>query len=140
MIILEAQRLLLRHFTFDDLDDLAIIQADPDTMRFLPAGPRSPEQTRQDIERAIARQAQYGFSLWATVHQADNRLIGSTDREEVRDHLPRTGCGDVGVDPIVRVCLAVRCDEPANEIGAAVEAASELRNNCNERLVQQFGG
>jgi [ribosomal protein S5]-alanine N-acetyltransferase len=88
---LETDRLLLRPLCPDDLDSLAAIQADPEVMRYFPSGSRSIEQTRIDLERCILIQAEYGFSLWATIERESGLLIGRSgllpqtlqDRREV---------------------------------------------------------
>src|SRR5438874_8241993 len=95
--VLETDRLLLRHFTPDDLDDLAAIYGDADVMRYIGAGAvKTREQTAAMMEFAfidnrrawpaetLARLPQLGraierdahFSLWATVYKPDNKLIG----------------------------------------------------------------
>ena len=76
MLVVETERLILRHLTHEDADGLAEIQGDPEVMRHFPSGPRTREETRRDLERCIALQVQHGFSLWATVDRADGRLIG----------------------------------------------------------------
>jgi ribosomal-protein-alanine N-acetyltransferase len=76
MLVIETERLVLRHLTPDDLDALAEIQADPEVMRHFPSGPRDRDETRRDLERCIALQARHGFSLWAAVDRAEGRLIG----------------------------------------------------------------
>ena len=97
VIVLETPRLILRHFTPDDLDDLAAIYADPEVTRYIGNGAvKTREQTAAMMEfaftdnrrawslatlarlpqltRAIERDAH--FSLWATIYKPDNRLIG----------------------------------------------------------------
>ena len=96
-IVLETQRLILRHFTPDDLDDLAAIYADPEVMRYLGSGAvKTRDETAKMMEfafidnrrawsdetlalkpqlrRAIERDASFG--LWATIDKRDKRLIG----------------------------------------------------------------
>jgi ribosomal-protein-alanine N-acetyltransferase len=75
MKVLETERLLLRRLTFADLDDLATLYADPATMRFLD-GPRTRQQMWGEIAGCLANYEQTGCSFWATIHKADNRLIG----------------------------------------------------------------
>jgi len=75
-LILETDRLALRHLSLDDLDDLAAIQSDPEVMRYFPSGPRSREETRRDLERCISLQIEHGFSLWAAIDRAEGKLIG----------------------------------------------------------------
>ena len=75
-LVLETERLVLRHLSHDDLDALAAIQADPEVMRYFPSGPRSREEALRELERCIALQEQHGFSLWAAIEKARGRLIG----------------------------------------------------------------
>jgi ribosomal-protein-alanine N-acetyltransferase len=76
MLVLETDRLTLRHLTLDDLDAMAAIQSDPEVMRYFPAGPRSRGETLRDLERCMALQVEHGFSLWAAVDRSDDSLIG----------------------------------------------------------------
>ena len=75
MDVLTTDRLIFRHLSMHDLDDLAAIYSDPDVMRFI-YGVHTREQTRQRIEENIARYQRYGYGLWATILKQDNRLIG----------------------------------------------------------------
>ena len=97
MIVLETDRLILRHLEWSDLDALHSIMADPDVMRYIGNGfPKTRQQTERllgfwiadgerawdehtldrlpQLRRAIERDAH--FSLWATVEKESNRLIG----------------------------------------------------------------
>jgi [ribosomal protein S5]-alanine N-acetyltransferase len=97
MIVIETERLILRHLEWEDVDALAAIMGDPDVMRYIGTGA---PKTRSDVERlmgfwiadnerswpedtlarlpqlrrAIDRDAHFG--LWATVHKKDRKLIG----------------------------------------------------------------
>ena len=96
-IVLETDRLILRHFEWTDLDALAAIMGDPEVMRFIGNGAaKTREQTERlvrfwmtdnersweehtlerlpQLRRAIERDAH--CSLWATVQKRSNRLIG----------------------------------------------------------------
>jgi ribosomal-protein-alanine N-acetyltransferase len=73
--VLETERLLLRPFTADDLDDFARICGDPVVMRFYPA-PWTREEARAFIEREIASEQEQGWSRRAVIHRAGGRLIG----------------------------------------------------------------
>jgi ribosomal-protein-alanine N-acetyltransferase len=76
-VILRTDRLLLRRLTFDDLDPLAAIYADPDVRRFFPEGTLSREETREEIAWMIeVDYARYGYGLWATILEASGALIG----------------------------------------------------------------
>ncbi|MGB7158916.1 MAG: GNAT family N-acetyltransferase [Tepidisphaeraceae bacterium] len=96
-IVLETDRLILRHLEWEDLDALAAMMADPDVMRYIGNGaPKTREQTQRlmtfwiadgerawdevtlqrlpQLRRAIERDAH--FSLWATIDKQTRRLIG----------------------------------------------------------------
>ena len=76
-MLLNTNRLTIRDFTFDDLEDLSCLLANNEVMRFSLAGPLSPEQTKDHLEsRILSHYAQFGFGLWALVHSEDQKLIG----------------------------------------------------------------
>jgi RimJ/RimL family protein N-acetyltransferase len=73
--ILETSRLMLREFTLDDVDSLARVLSDSETMRFYPA-PFDRRGVENWISRNVARYAKDGFGLWAAVLKASGELIG----------------------------------------------------------------
>jgi len=77
MKILETERLLLRHLTPDDLDDLWALYCDPEITKFIPDAPRSYAEAREELEwhqHGHPRHPELG--LWATVHKASGQFIG----------------------------------------------------------------
>jgi [ribosomal protein S5]-alanine N-acetyltransferase len=64
MSILETARLLLREFTRQDADGLALVLSDPQTMRYYPA-PYDRAGVEQWIERNRRRYQGDGVGLWA---------------------------------------------------------------------------
>jgi ribosomal-protein-alanine N-acetyltransferase len=64
MKILETTRLLLREFTPEDADALALVLSDPETMRYYPA-PYDRAGVEQWIERNRQRYREDGVGLWA---------------------------------------------------------------------------
>ncbi|RLT34522.1 MAG: N-acetyltransferase, partial [Chloroflexi bacterium] len=48
MKILETDRLLLRHLTPDDLDDLWALYCDPEITKFIPDAPRSYAEAKEE--------------------------------------------------------------------------------------------
>lgn len=87
---LTTGRLVLRPLRESDLDELAAIYADPDSMRFL-GGPRTREDTRTRLGWMIGAHRDQGFGLWATTLREDGALIGRCgilvqDVEGVREH------------------------------------------------------
>lgn len=75
MTILETPRLLLREFTPEDADALALVISDPETMRFYPA-PYDRAGVEQWIERNRQRYQHDGVGLWAMELTKDKILIG----------------------------------------------------------------
>ncbi|HEY0700017.1 MAG TPA: GNAT family N-acetyltransferase [Micromonospora sp.] len=76
---LETERLLLRRFTADDLDNLVELDSDPEVMRFLTGGkPTRRETVRDEVLPAIL--AGYdrwpGFGRWVTVEKATGAFVG----------------------------------------------------------------
>jgi [ribosomal protein S5]-alanine N-acetyltransferase len=75
MVVIETPRLIFRNLTWDDLDDLAAIFADPLVTKFYPST-YTYEQTKQWMERMIDGCEQRGWGLWATIHKSDRKFIG----------------------------------------------------------------
>ena len=78
MFAIETSRLILREITGNDLENLAVIYADPVVMKFYPST-YTYEQTQQHIERITKSYRENGFGLWGTIYKADkadNVLIG----------------------------------------------------------------
>jgi len=62
--ILETERLLLREFTPNDRDELAVMVADPEQMTFYPR-PKTREEAAAWIERNLALYRERGYGVWA---------------------------------------------------------------------------
>lgn len=76
--ILETPRLGLREFARDlsDVAALNAIQSDPGHMRFYPH-PFSLDETREWIERQLARYDELGFGLWVVEDRATGEFLGN---------------------------------------------------------------
>jgi RimJ/RimL family protein N-acetyltransferase len=74
---LEAERLVLRAFRNEDLDDYAAMSADPEVMRYIGDGKTL---DRNDAWRSLATQLGHwhlrGFGMWAVTVRGDDRLVG----------------------------------------------------------------
>lgn len=75
IIICETSRLVLRHFTMDDLTALAAIHSDPEVSRFI-GGVKSLDQTRQRLEQWREEYRHNGFAKWAVILRCSGELIG----------------------------------------------------------------
>lgn len=76
-VVLETDRLVLRHLTTGDLDALAVLYADPDVRRYFPDGTRTYDETREELEWIIdVYYGRYGYGLWATILKESGAFIG----------------------------------------------------------------
>lgn len=84
MQILETPRLILREFVPEDLEALARVISDRETMRYYPA-PYDHHGVEQWIARNRARYAADGHGLWGLVLKTSDELIGDCGltRQEV---------------------------------------------------------
>jgi RimJ/RimL family protein N-acetyltransferase len=77
MIILNTERLLLRHLEPEDLDPLYVLYRDPEIRRYYPDGTRTHEETRKELEWFLhghPRRPELG--LWATVERETGEFLG----------------------------------------------------------------
>jgi [ribosomal protein S5]-alanine N-acetyltransferase len=73
---IETDRLILREFQREDIQELAPILADPKVMKFSPTGVNSVEQVQEKIEGFIACYKEFGFGKWAVILKKSNQLLG----------------------------------------------------------------
>ena len=75
MQILETPRLILREFRQDDVNALALILSDSETMRFYPA-PFDRVGVEDWISRNLRRYREQGHGLWAMILKSSGELVG----------------------------------------------------------------
>jgi ribosomal-protein-alanine N-acetyltransferase len=68
-------RLILRRMAAEDLDNVTRMHLDPRVMATL-GGVRSPEETRQWLERHMDHWRQYGFGLWLAFERETGIFAG----------------------------------------------------------------
>jgi ribosomal-protein-alanine N-acetyltransferase len=77
MIILETQRLLLRHLVMSDLDTLFQFYSDPDVIKHVPDAPRTHEETKEELEWFLNGHPKFPeLGLWATIYKETGQFIG----------------------------------------------------------------
>jgi RimJ/RimL family protein N-acetyltransferase len=119
--ILETQRLKLREFSQDDLDDLAAMVADENQMRFYPR-PKTRDEAAEWLIRNLALYEENGFGFW---------LIES---------LPDSGfLGYCGIRPLALECaseieIGWHTKKTSWNRGIATEAATAARDLAFERF------
>jgi ribosomal-protein-alanine N-acetyltransferase len=75
MKIIETERIILRQYTLDDVNDLFQILSNPITMSFWPA-PFSLEQVEEWIKRNMESYIKNGFGRWGIILKENLKLIG----------------------------------------------------------------
>jgi RimJ/RimL family protein N-acetyltransferase len=84
---IETDRLLIRKWDIArDLDDAVAIYGDAETMRFIPCGALTREQTQRFIERMMQRDEENGFGIWPVVLKANQRVIGECGVTYIPEH------------------------------------------------------
>ena len=75
--VLETSRLLLRHFTPDDLNELFALYCDGEVTQYIPGAPRNYEETKEELDRIFKEYyGRYGSGLWATILKETGAFIG----------------------------------------------------------------
>lgn len=75
--IARAERLHLRVPSMADLDALAAMWADPETMRYIGQGvPWTRDEVAARIERGAKAHAERGFCFWTVVRSDDGAILG----------------------------------------------------------------
>jgi RimJ/RimL family protein N-acetyltransferase len=118
---LVTERLILRPLRDSDLDALAAIYADPQTMRFL-GGPRTREHARTGLGWMITAHSDQGYGLWATTLRADGTLAG------------RCGILVQDVDGVTEHEIAYLLGSQWWGRGYATEAAAAIRDHARTQL------
>ena len=90
-IFLETDRLLLRRFTENDVENLVELDSDPEVMRFINGGrPTSPQEIESDFLPAFLdyyeRFAGYGF--WAAIEKSTGQFVGWFHFRPAKDAAP----------------------------------------------------
>lgn len=142
MMVLETERLLLRHLAPADLDALAAIYTDPETTRHT-GGPLTRSQTWEQLRRIEATYRRRRFGLWAVVLKSNGALIGRVGlipwtiegREEVevawllgREHWGQGLATEAG-----RACLDYACQR----LGVSRVISLILPENSRSRRVAE---
>ena len=74
---IQTERLLLRMFRREDLDNLAGLFSDPEVMRYVGEGDTvDREETDKALQSIIKHWATHGFGRWAAVDRVTNEFVG----------------------------------------------------------------
>jgi ribosomal-protein-alanine N-acetyltransferase len=123
MIILETERLLLRHLEMGDLDDLFALYSDPEMVRFIPDSPETLAETREQLEWHLNGHPRHPeLGLWATIYKENGRFVG------------RCGLLPWQIDGRSEVEVAYMIDKAFWGQGLGTEAAQAILAYAQEKL------
>ncbi|MFA6302896.1 MAG: GNAT family N-acetyltransferase [Legionella sp.] len=118
-----TERLILRPFTLLDLDDFALICADPEVMRFIGNGKAVEKEVTQGVLAwIIAQYEELGFGLLAVTLKENNKFLGF--------------CGLIKqtIDNETHIELGYRLDSAFWGKGIATEAAQAIKEYAFNQL------
>jgi ribosomal-protein-alanine N-acetyltransferase len=72
--MIETERLVLRPFKPEDLDELVQLRADPLVMRYI--GDQSREKVEQRLQYYISHYEPHGFGMWAVIDKGTRAMVG----------------------------------------------------------------
>lgn len=74
-IVIETNRMMLRHLEISDVDDLSRVLSDEESMKYYPH-PMTRAKVLHWIEWNIENYRKYGFGLWAVIRKNDMQFLG----------------------------------------------------------------
>ena len=148
-IFLETERLILRRFTEDDVENLVELDSDPEVMRYLNGGIATPREVveQQILQRFLSYYERYdGFGVWAAIERSSGAFIGwfsfrphdesRPDEAEVGYRLRRSAWGrgyaTEGAQALIR--------KGFTELGVQrVTANTYEHNSASRRVMEKVG-
>ena len=122
-IIVETERLLLRHLVMDDLDELFKLYSDPEIRKYFPDGVKNYEETKEELEWFLNGHPEHPeLGLWATIHKETGKFIG------------RCGLLPWEIDSKLEVEVAYLLDKNFWHQGLATETAKGILSYAFDNL------
>jgi RimJ/RimL family protein N-acetyltransferase len=154
-IFLETERLVLREFTTDDVDNLVELDADPEVVRWTPDESTSRDEVEHQVLPYYSRYYQEtpGFGFWALEERATGEFLGwfhlrpagghGPDEPEIGYRLRRSAWGKGYATEGSRALISrAFADHPVRRVLAetsAIHTASRrVMEKCGLRLVREF--
>ncbi len=148
-VFLETERLLLRRFTEDDVENLCDLDSDPAVMRFITGGRPTPrDEIQNDVLPAFLRYYERfaGYGFWAVIEKSSGDFLGwfhfrppqggSPDEPELGYRLRKSawgkGYGTEGSRALIRKSFT--------ELGVRRVFASTMAVNLASRRVMEKAG
>jgi RimJ/RimL family protein N-acetyltransferase len=96
--MIETERLILRPYVEGDLEGLHAIWSDPESVKFIAAGPSTPQQSWFRLLRAVGMWSVKGYGPFAILDRTKGRFLGEAGFADWRrglgerfDPFPETG-------------------------------------------------
>ena len=113
--ILQTKRLILRHLTLEDLDELFALYQNPEIRRYFPEGVLNYKDTKEELEWHMNGHPRHPeLGLWATIHKETGQFIG------------RCGLLPWEIDGKLEIEIAYLLDKHFWHLGLATEAAKGI--------------
>jgi RimJ/RimL family protein N-acetyltransferase len=148
-IVLETERLILRRFTEDDVDNLVALDSDPEVMRYLNGGIATPRELveREILPRFLSYYVRYeDFGVWAALEKSRGTFIGwfslrppdegRRDEMELGYRLRRSAWGQGYATEGARALIR----KGFTELGVQTVIATTYEQNTSSRRVMEKVG
>ncbi|HKS28463.1 MAG TPA: GNAT family N-acetyltransferase [Pyrinomonadaceae bacterium] len=140
--MLETERLVLRRFTPDDLDELVALRSDPEVRRYL--GDQSRERVEQRLQYYISHYEPHGFGMWAVLLKETGQMIGwcglmfldETPEVEVGYGVARDYWGKGLMTEAAHACLRYGFERVGLE---RIVAVAMPENHASRRIMEKLG-
>jgi RimJ/RimL family protein N-acetyltransferase len=140
--MIETERLILRRFTPDDVEELLALRTDPEVRRYL--GDQSRERVEQRLLYYISHYEPHGFGVWGVVSKATGALIGwcgllfldGTDEVEVGYGVAREYWGQGLMTEAARASLRYGFERAGLK---RIVAIAIPENTASRRVMEKLG-
>jgi ribosomal-protein-alanine N-acetyltransferase len=123
MVVLNTERLLLRHLVHADLEALYTLYRDPEIRKYYPDGTRNLQETKEELDWFLHGHPHHPeLGLWATVERKTGEFLG------------RCGLLPWRIDNSDEVELAFMIKKERWRQGLATEAAHGIIKHAHEVL------
>ena len=141
--VIETDRLRLRMFRPDDLNDLAALLRDPEVMRYVEDGkPKDRAVAEKALHSIIAHWQRHGFGRWAVEEKASGEFVGLGGLRslfgtpEVVYHLAKAHWGKGFATELAHASLSFGFNEHRF---ARIVALAKPENAASIRVMQKLG-
>jgi RimJ/RimL family protein N-acetyltransferase len=140
---IETDRLLLRHFRLDDLDDLARLFSDPEVMRYVGNGqPINRDESDRALRSIIKHWQGHGFGRWAVLDKVSKQFLGFGglrslfDTPEIVYHFAKASWGKGLATELARASLRFGFEDRKFR---RIVAVAKPENHASVHVMEKLG-